>query len=103
MRLVLFASAGGDDLMSFSTCDFRNVWKPVAVGAALVFMYSGVLWKLGIDWWSDDNYSHGLIVPFVIAYLVWHDLAYLKRSIGRAGDFAGFALIGAAVALLLAG
>jgi exosortase len=30
-----------------------------------------VLLKLSRDWWLDENYSHGLLVPFVIGYILW--------------------------------
>src|SRR6185369_13126914 len=23
------------------------------------------------DWWNDENYSHGLLIPFIIGYIVW--------------------------------
>jgi exosortase len=49
----------------------RNLWKPVAVIAALAFAYYSVLAKLGYDWWTDENYSHGLLIPIVIGYILW--------------------------------
>jgi len=30
-----------------------------------------VLRKLGFDWWTDQNYSHGLLIPFVIGFILW--------------------------------
>ena len=50
----------------------RYLWKPLALAAALAFLYASVLWKLGFDWWTDPNYSHGLLVPFIIAYILWN-------------------------------
>ncbi len=38
--------------------------------AALGLFYD-VFPKLLSDWWNDENYSHGLIIPFVIGYLYW--------------------------------
>jgi hypothetical protein len=29
--------------------------------------------KLGRDWWTDENYSHGLLVPFVIGFIVYRN------------------------------
>ena len=51
----------------------RNLYKPVAIAAALVFVYFTVLQKLGRDWWHDENYSHGLLIPFIIGYILWHE------------------------------
>ncbi len=49
----------------------RAVWKTFAVAAALSFLYASVLAKLGHDWWTDENYSHGLLIPFIIGYIIW--------------------------------
>jgi len=49
----------------------RSLYKPFLLSLALVFLYSAVLLKLGRDWWNDENYSHGLLIPFVIGYIVW--------------------------------
>lgn len=55
-----------------------NIIKAAAISAALVFLYATVLTKLGRDWWSDENYSHGLLVPFVIGMIVWREWDVLK-------------------------
>ena len=51
----------------------RQLFKTLAIAAAVAFVYSGVLVKLGRDWWSDENYSHGLLIPFVMGYVLWHE------------------------------
>ncbi len=51
----------------------RNLYKPLAIAAALAFVYFTVLQKLGRDWWHDENYSHGLLIPFVIGYILWQE------------------------------
>ena len=48
-----------------------NLWRPLAISSALVFVYGVVLSKFGHDWWTDENYSHGLLIPFIIGYIVW--------------------------------
>jgi exosortase len=57
----------------------RQLWKPIAIAAALVFVYASVLAKLGYDWWEDENYSHGLLIPFIIGYILWSE----RESLGR--------------------
>jgi exosortase len=49
----------------------QNIWRPLAVVAALIFVYWSVLLKLGNQWWVDENYSHGLLIPFIIGYILW--------------------------------
>ena len=51
----------------------RKLYPPVAIAAALAFVYFTVLAKLGSDWWHDENYSHGLLIPFVIAFILWQE------------------------------
>jgi exosortase len=53
----------------------RNLYKPVAIAAALAFVYFAPLQKLGTDWWNDENYSHGLLIPFVIGFIIWQERA----------------------------
>ncbi|MDQ3089501.1 MAG: exosortase/archaeosortase family protein [Acidobacteriota bacterium] len=56
--------------MNSSTITFSKLWQPALTAAALAFLFASVLTKLGRDWWTDDNYSHGLLVPFVIGYII---------------------------------
>jgi exosortase len=51
----------------------RKLYQPVAIAIALVFVFFTVLLKLGSDWWNDENYSHGLLIPFIIVYIVWQE------------------------------
>ena len=41
----------------------------LAVGTAIV--YWQVLQELSSDWWTNPDYSHGLVLPFVAFYLIW--------------------------------
>ena len=43
----------------------------IPISAAVIFAYATVLAKLGTDWWTDENYSHGLLVPFIIGFILW--------------------------------
>jgi len=58
-------------------------YKPIAIGAALGFLYFSVLLKLGRDWWSDENYSHGLLIPFIIGFIVWRERKSFIEQNGR--------------------
>ncbi len=62
----------------------KNPLKPLALAAALAFLYAAVLIKLGTDWWTDANYSHGLLVPFIIGYILWTERETLARVPQRA-------------------
>ena len=57
----------------------KNLWRTLAVVSALIFVYASVLIKLSHDWWVDENYSHGLLIPFVIAYILWAEKDKLRQ------------------------
>ena len=65
--------------MTDSIFKFQILWKPFLIASALAFVYATVLAKLGADWWTDENYSHGLLVPFVIGYIIWLEFDELKK------------------------
>jgi exosortase len=49
----------------------KRSWRAIALTSVVLFTYATVLVKLSRDWWSDENYSHGLLVPFIIGYILW--------------------------------
>ena len=71
----------------------RSVWKPASIAVALAFAYFGVLRKLGSDWWTDENYSHGLLIPVVIAYILWLERERLARAAERPAALWGGLLV----------
>lgn len=75
----------------------------MAVAAALSFLYAFVLMKLSFDWWNDENYSHGLLVPFVIAFIIWLEYANLKAKIETPKNLSGICLVLVALVILLGG
>lgn len=81
----------------------RHLWKPIAVIAALGFVYASVLVKLGRDWWADENYSHGLLVPFIIGYILWSERDRLRRATARPALLWGGAAVVFALLMLWAG
>jgi exosortase D (VPLPA-CTERM-specific) len=82
---------------------FQNIAIPAALGAAIVFLYATEIVKLGRDWWFDENYSHGLLVPFVIAFIVWKEWPRLQTAASDGSRWLGGVLCGLAVLLLFAG
>ncbi|MGI9067143.1 MAG: exosortase [Pyrinomonadaceae bacterium] len=81
----------------------KHVWRILAISSALVFVYVTVLVKLGHDWWTDENYSHGLLIPFIIAYIVWSQRGLLARAADRPALFIGLTAVLSALVGLWAG
>jgi len=46
-------------------------WGSLLIGALTVAVYCHVLAKLVTDWWNIPDFSHGFLVPFFAAYLIW--------------------------------
>jgi exosortase len=47
-------------------------WGPAAIAAALgVALFGSTLIGLFRDWWDNPDYSHGLLLPFALAYLLY--------------------------------
>src|SRR2546423_15292849 len=69
----------------------------------LVFLYASVIAKLGRDWWLDENYSYGLLIPFVIALIIWCEWDELKQAVSKPAILVGALAIGVAILMLVAG
>jgi exosortase len=52
-------------------------WVTLAVAVALV--YWRVLWDWALDMWGKDDYSHGILLPFALAYLIHQKRDYLQQ------------------------
>src|SRR5215813_5917073 len=72
-----------------SVTALKYYWRAVAVSAAIAFAYATVLRRLGLDWWRDENYSHGLLIPFVIGYILWSNRSRFSREQLRPRVFLG--------------
>lgn len=57
----------------------KKLWQGIAISFAIAFAYATVLVKLFRDWWNDENYSHGLLIPFIIGYILWSQREKLAR------------------------
>lgn len=80
-----------------------NLWIFALIAASVLFLYSSVIVNLVRQWWKDDNYSHGLLVPFLIALIVWQERSNLKRQISTPGTALGITIILSGLTVLLAG
>src|SRR5918993_1129177 len=81
----------------------KKLWQVVALSFAIIFAYSTVMAKLANDWWNDENYSHGLLIPFIIGYIIWSQRDKLARVPARPMLLLGAAAILFALFALWAG
>lgn len=80
-----------------------KLWQGLAISFAIAFAYATVLVKLFRDWWNDENYSHGLLIPFIIGYIVWTQRDKLARVAARPSTLLGGLAIGFSLFALWAG
>jgi exosortase len=83
--------------------DLQKFWQPALIAAALAFLYAPVLPKLFAAWQTDENYSHGLLIPVLIGYLLWLEKPELEKLEKRPAFFLGGALVILALGLLFTG
>jgi exosortase len=81
----------------------RRLYQPLTIAVALAFVYFTVLLKLGGDWWNDENYSHGLLIPFVIGYILWQERERFIEARTQPAVWWGAIGVGLSLLLLWAG
>ncbi|HWB33585.1 MAG TPA: exosortase/archaeosortase family protein [Acidobacteriaceae bacterium] len=56
-------------------------WGPVVLlGVLLVLLYHQIAVKLVTDWYELPDFSHGFLIPFFAAYIVWDQRYELDRT-----------------------
>jgi exosortase D (VPLPA-CTERM-specific) len=80
---------------------FTRYW-PLLPLAAIPFLYAPALHNLWQRWLTETEFSHGILIPFLSAYVIYDRWGDLKRGAGR-GSVAGVVLIAVAVVMLLLG
>jgi exosortase len=86
-----------------SAATIRKFYQPLAIAAALAFVYFSAFVKLGHDWWSDENYSHGLLVPFVMGYIIWRERKIFGGGKIQPSFWLGMAGVATSLMMLWAG
>ena len=78
-------------------------WGPiVVVGLLLVVLYHGIAVKLLKDWYNLPDFSHGFLIPFFAAFLLWDKRSQL-RSTSVSPSWAGICLVTLGLFELLVG
>lgn len=82
-----------------------SVLELIALAACiltLALIYGSHIASMADNWWNDPNYSHGILIPFVSAYLIWRHREALPGLVDKPCSW-GFGVILIGMALLAAG
>lgn len=78
-------------------------WLPFAIiGALILVLYARIGVKLVRDWYDIPDFSHGFLIPFFSAFLLW-DRRKEIAAIPLAPSWAGVSLVAAGLLELLVG
>lgn len=85
------------------TLTHHQLWRGGLLCLALGWLYFDVLRRLTSDWYNDENYSHGLLVPFIAGYALWQQRERLQALRIKPMPWTGGALMILSVLMLWAG
>lgn len=87
-----------------TVADFLRTYKWWLLGAIvlLALLYAKSFAKLWSDWSTDENYSHGYLVPVAFAWMIWMDRKQLA-NIQIAPRLWGLVIVGLGVLQMVVG
>ncbi len=78
-------------------------WQPIAwFGALLLICYAPILYRLGVQWATDENMGHGFFVPIVAGFIAWQRRDELLAAPRQPNGWGLFLVIFAAAEALAA-
>jgi len=51
--------------------EYKRFYPLILIILSFLSLYYNVIYKMTIDWMSNDNYSHGFLIPIIAGYLIW--------------------------------
>ncbi len=60
---------------------------------AFVFLYWDTIYNVVMQWYNDENYSHGFLIPFVSGYLLWQRKDDLKDVVLKPSNIGIFIVL----------
>ncbi len=69
-----------------------TLWRVIPFILLFFGLYYQIIFYMVKDWYNDSNYSHGFLIPFISAYIIWKNKEKISR-IKIKGDSLGFLVI----------
>jgi exosortase A len=57
-----------------------NFVTVAAFVSVFVFLYWQTIYTMAADWYIDENYSHGFLIPFITGYILWQKKDSIKTA-----------------------
>ncbi|BBA32362.1 EpsI family protein [Methylocaldum marinum] len=77
------------------------LWSGVLFGISVYIFFDGLKILVG-NWTSSEEYSHGLLIPFITAFLIWQKKNELAR-LPFEGSWIGFGIVALGLGLYFLG
>jgi exosortase len=77
-------------------------WQAIVIIGLVGWLYSSILFRLALQWWTDPNFSHGFFVPAFSLFVLWQNRARLL-SLPRSPSSWGLPIIGFGLVILVIG
>jgi exosortase len=77
--------------------------KGLVIAGLVAGLYGPVLIRMIVQWWQDPDYSHGLVVPLFVGYVVYQRRYQLRQVPLDEPSNRGLPLMVGAIGLLIAG
>lgn len=88
--------------MTFAAALRLYRWWLFGLLALLICLYSKIVPEMVLDWYKDDNYSHGFLVPVIAGYFLWQGWPELKDKLVKPDRLGLLVIVVAALQLLVA-
>jgi exosortase len=80
----------------------RLLLLAVLLAAVLTPLYWSIIRDLSVQWWDDENYNHGFLIPLFSGFLLWRERHRL-RALEPSGSWLGLLVLLGGIAILLVG
>lgn len=79
-----------------------NYIQIAVITISFCILFNQTIMKLITDWSTNDNYSHGFLIPFITAYMIWQKKAELSELLVKPSNW-GLLFIAGGMLLHIAG
>ncbi len=57
----------------------KVLWKAISLISLFIGLYYQIIFYMVKNWYADSDYSHGFLIPFISAYIIWTNREKLSR------------------------